>query len=246
VGIANLLRDLLLDLDKLATKFDLTQSYHRTLSQAAQQILTPQQRDRAETVPNLIIDLPAVPATPPITKQQVPDSFTACRANQASLAPTRTQLDPDLAHPIRDRNLVPAASNPDGEIGGNPRPQRDPSGSQRLSFDQGLPGEAGAIFYERCEISCESFGTSTAFLEWFQARQKWRAGTLSGRCSFGLQFLRLRRSTKPHASAFVSKLAITAPSSAITSDPRTLMACPCCGPAAHCCPLPCYYLWIEF
>jgi hypothetical protein len=32
----------------------------------------------------------------------------------------------------------------------------------------------------------------------------------------------------------VSKLAITAPSSAITSDPRSFMACPRCGPAAHC------------
>jgi hypothetical protein len=41
VGIAYLLRDLLLDLDKLATKFDLAQSYHRTLSQPAQQILAP-------------------------------------------------------------------------------------------------------------------------------------------------------------------------------------------------------------
>jgi hypothetical protein len=37
------------------------------------------------------------------------------------------------------------------------------------------------------------------------------------------------------------KLAITAPSSAITSDPRTLMVCPCCGPAAHCYSLPSYY-----
>jgi hypothetical protein len=41
VGIADPLKNLLLDPGKLAAKLDLPQTYHRTLSQSALQILAP-------------------------------------------------------------------------------------------------------------------------------------------------------------------------------------------------------------